>query len=564
MTDDQLLRYSRHILLKEVGAIGQARLRQARVLVVGAGGLGSPLALYLAAAGVGTLGIVDSDVVDASNLQRQIIHGQADVGRLKTHSAADSIRAINPLVDVVCHDLQLTSDNVADLFAGYDLILDGAVTSAKLAGGILSGLDSGTMLATARVKLPSGFLWCNGAAVSRATYAALFAAISVAVTGNRTSGSTGIASVSEDLRNLGLVGAKIEGTGIPAGATITAVTSTTITLSANATSGSGTSTALTIIPWGSGDGSTTFNVPDKRGRVGAGRDDMGAAGDAAASRLTSATVVGTILGNAGGSQTHTLLEAELAEYKREFGDAVGEQMFEQEYLCSFEQPVVGAIYAAELRAAREQGRIGRVPYDPLLPVHTWWDIGGAGQGGDATGVWFIQKQRAEVRAIRYHESTGKALPYYAKYCTELPYRYGTHWFPHDARAKSLGSGRSIEELAGGYYDPTTGEQVPGMLPGEVKISPAVNVEEVAAKAAAALVEVDYEPLPVVVDMEDALKDGAPLVHAAFGTNASYTAKMPCGRFWMKMTISTSTMIFASTAPDSPSSSLFSTPSPSAA
>ena len=171
------------------------------------------------------------------------------------------------------------------------------------------------------------------------------------------------------------------------------------------------------------------------------------------------------------------LEAELAEYKREFGDAVGEQMFEQEYLCSFEQPVVGAIYAAELRAAREQGRIGRVPYDPLLPVHTWWDIGGAGQGGDATGVWFIQKQRAEVRAIRYHESTGKALPYYAKYCTELPYRYGTHWFPHDARAKSLGSGRSIEELAGGYYDPTTGEQVPGMLPGEVKISPAVNVED---------------------------------------------------------------------------------------
>ena len=165
------------------------------------------------------------------------------------------------------------------------------------------------------------------------------------------------------------------------------------------------------------------------------------------------------------------------DQKREFGDAVGEQMFEQEYLCSFEQPVVGAIYAAELRAAREQGRIGRVPYDPLLPVHTWWDIGGAGQGGDATGVWFIQKQRAEVRAIRYHESTGKALPYYAKYCTELPYRYGTHWFPHDARAKSLGSGRSIEELAGGYYDPTTGEQVPGMLPGEVKISPAVNVED---------------------------------------------------------------------------------------
>ena len=211
------------------------------------------------------------------------------------------------VVDASISAAKLASDAVTTA-----KILDGAVTSAKLAGGILSGLDSGTMLATARVKLPSGFLWCNGAAVSRATYAALFAAISVAVTGNRTSGSTGIASVSEDLRNLGLVGAKIEGTGIPAGATITAVTSTTITLSANATSGSGTSTALTIIPWGSGDGSTTFNVPDKRGRVGAGRDDMGSAGDAAASRLTSATIVGTILANAGGSQTHTLLEAELA------------------------------------------------------------------------------------------------------------------------------------------------------------------------------------------------------------------------------------------------------------
>lgn len=211
------------------------------------------------------------------------------------------------VVDASISAAKLASDAVTTA-----KVLDGAITAAKLAGGILSGLDPGTMLATARVKLPSGFLWCNGAAVSRATYAALFAALSVAVTGNRTSGSTSIASVSEDLRNLGLVGAKIEGTGIPAGATITAVTASSLTISAAATSGSATSTSLTIIPWGSGDGSTTFNVPDKRGRVGAGRDDMGAAGDAAASRLTSATIVGTILANAGGSQTHTLLEAELA------------------------------------------------------------------------------------------------------------------------------------------------------------------------------------------------------------------------------------------------------------
>lgn len=192
-------------------------------------------------------------------------------------------------------------------------IQDGAVTAAKLAGGILSALDPGTMVATARIKLPSGFLWCTGAAISRATYSALLAAISVTITADRTSGSTALASVSEDLRNLGLIGAKIEGTGIPAGATITALTATTITLSASATSGTSTSTSLLILPWGAGDGSTTFNTPDKRGRAGAGRDDMGAAGDAAASRL-SALVLGTRLGNAGGTQTHTLIEAELAAH----------------------------------------------------------------------------------------------------------------------------------------------------------------------------------------------------------------------------------------------------------
>lgn len=193
-------------------------------------------------------------------------------------------------------------------------VADGAITAAKLDGGVSIGELTGAMKAWAGIDLPSGYLWCDGSAVSRATYAALFAVLSKTVTGNRTSGSTSITGVASDLRNKGLVGAKIEGTGIPAGATITALTATTITLSASATSGAGTSTSLTIIPWGAGNGSTTFNVPDKRGRVGAGRDDMGDAGASAAGRLTSATVTGTVLGSVGGAQTHTLTVAELAAH----------------------------------------------------------------------------------------------------------------------------------------------------------------------------------------------------------------------------------------------------------
>src|SRR5690242_17438402 len=104
---------------------GQKRLKNAKVLCVGAGGLGSPALLYLAAAGVGTLGIVDFDVVDESNLQRQVIHGQSDVGRLKAESAAASVREINPLVDVVIHNTALTTENVMEIFAQYDLIVDG-------------------------------------------------------------------------------------------------------------------------------------------------------------------------------------------------------------------------------------------------------------------------------------------------------------------------------------------------------------------------------------------------------------------------------------------------------
>ena len=122
---DEVRRYSRHLIIPDVGMTGQKRLKNAKVLVVGAGGLGSPALLYLAAAGVGTLGIVDFDVVDESNLQRQIIHGQSDVGRPKAESARDSIREINPYVTVIVHEERLDSDNALEVFAGYDLIVDG-------------------------------------------------------------------------------------------------------------------------------------------------------------------------------------------------------------------------------------------------------------------------------------------------------------------------------------------------------------------------------------------------------------------------------------------------------
>jgi len=122
---DEVKRYSRHLIIPDVGMTGQKRLKNAKVLVVGAGGLGSPALLYLAAAGVGTLGIVDFDVVDASNLQRQIIHGVSDVGRPKAESARNSIREINPFVRVVLHTERLDSDNALQIFGPYDLIVDG-------------------------------------------------------------------------------------------------------------------------------------------------------------------------------------------------------------------------------------------------------------------------------------------------------------------------------------------------------------------------------------------------------------------------------------------------------
>jgi molybdopterin/thiamine biosynthesis adenylyltransferase/rhodanese-related sulfurtransferase len=122
---EEVRRYSRHLIIPDVGMSGQKRLKNARVLCVGAGGLGSPALMYLAAAGVGTLGIVEFDTVDESNLQRQIIHGASDVGRSKAESARDTIKEINPLIEVVLHEVRLESSNVMDLFAAYDLIVDG-------------------------------------------------------------------------------------------------------------------------------------------------------------------------------------------------------------------------------------------------------------------------------------------------------------------------------------------------------------------------------------------------------------------------------------------------------
>ena len=125
LTNEEVARYSRHLIMPEVGMEGQLKLKAASVLCIGAGGLGSPVAMYLAAAGVGRIGIVDFDVVDHSNLQRQIIHGTPDVGRPKLESARDSLAAINPEVEVETHDLALSSGNALDVFREYDVIVDG-------------------------------------------------------------------------------------------------------------------------------------------------------------------------------------------------------------------------------------------------------------------------------------------------------------------------------------------------------------------------------------------------------------------------------------------------------
>jgi sulfur-carrier protein adenylyltransferase/sulfurtransferase len=125
LSNDEILRYSRHLIMPEVGMEGQLKIKAAKVLCIGAGGLGSPLALYLGAAGVGTLGIVDFDVVDYTNLQRQIIHSTADVGRKKLDSAADKLKAINPFLDIRKIDARLSSENALELFKEFDIVADG-------------------------------------------------------------------------------------------------------------------------------------------------------------------------------------------------------------------------------------------------------------------------------------------------------------------------------------------------------------------------------------------------------------------------------------------------------
>ena len=126
LSSEEIHRYSRHLVLPEVGLAGQEKLKEAKVLLIGAGGLGSPLGLYLGAAGVGTMGIMDNDVVDITNLQRQIAHATSSVGRSKVESIKESILAINPHLHINTYDVRLTRENALDIFSGYDLIIDGS------------------------------------------------------------------------------------------------------------------------------------------------------------------------------------------------------------------------------------------------------------------------------------------------------------------------------------------------------------------------------------------------------------------------------------------------------
>jgi adenylyltransferase/sulfurtransferase len=126
LTPDEIDRYARHLVLRDVGGPGQARLKAARVLVIGAGGLGAPMIQYLTAAGIGTIGIVDDDMVSLSNLQRQILHGTPDIGRPKTESAAEAVRRLNPHVTVEAHELRITPENAQALVAAYDIVADGS------------------------------------------------------------------------------------------------------------------------------------------------------------------------------------------------------------------------------------------------------------------------------------------------------------------------------------------------------------------------------------------------------------------------------------------------------
>ena len=126
LSNDEIQRYSRHLILPEVGMEGQLKLKQAKILMIGAGGLGAPLGLYLAAAGIGKIGMVDFDVVDMSNLQRQVIHGTADIGRPKLDSAADRMADINPYLEIVKYNTRLSSENALEIFKDYDVNVSGS------------------------------------------------------------------------------------------------------------------------------------------------------------------------------------------------------------------------------------------------------------------------------------------------------------------------------------------------------------------------------------------------------------------------------------------------------
>jgi molybdopterin/thiamine biosynthesis adenylyltransferase len=149
--DEALERYARHIVLREIGGPGQARLRAARVLVVGAGGLGSPALLYMAAAGVGTLGVVDDDTVALSNLQRQVLHRTEDVGRAKTDSARDALAALNPLVTVEPHRTRLSEENAASLISTYDIVVDGSDSFATRWAVNAAAVETGRPLVSGAV-----------------------------------------------------------------------------------------------------------------------------------------------------------------------------------------------------------------------------------------------------------------------------------------------------------------------------------------------------------------------------------------------------------------------------
>ena len=173
-SEAELSRYARHITLREIGGPGQRRLREARVMVVGAGGLGSPAILYLGAAGVGTLGIIDGDEVERSNLQRQVIHGEADLGRPKAQSAADAVTSLNPHVAVRTYARRLSRDIAAELFAGYDLVLDGSDSFATRSMVNEAAVRAGVPLVAAALTAWEGQISLYDPARGGPCYACLF------------------------------------------------------------------------------------------------------------------------------------------------------------------------------------------------------------------------------------------------------------------------------------------------------------------------------------------------------------------------------------------------------